>query len=110
MIDFKITKRTKILEVNCDKCHNYYYLIQGRLYNDEKTKYKKFGFVLWFDIFDLQEYYEKEIIYKSDILNYVYDLEYIPLEQIKSYSDEKSMKEFYNYCNETIKNYNKLRG
>jgi hypothetical protein len=112
MIDFKITKKTKILEVNNDMCHNYYFLIQGRLYNENKTKYKKFKFVEWFDIFDLQEYYEKDVITKNEIKNYVENLvdnmgcSYI--EDIKDYNDEKSLKEFYEYCNETIKQYNKI--
>jgi hypothetical protein len=33
MVDFEITKKQKILEINNDMCHNYYYLIYGRIYN-----------------------------------------------------------------------------
>jgi hypothetical protein len=108
MINFKITKKTKILEINNDMCHNYYFLIQGRLYNENKTKYKKFKYILWFDIFDLQEYFDKEIIYNSDILQYVNELECIELLNIKNYNDEKGLKAFYEYCNETIKKYNQI--
>lgn len=112
MVDYKITKVHKLYEVNNEKCHNYYYLIYGRIYNKEKTKYRKFKFVVWFDIFDLQEYFEKDIIYKEDIKNYVDDLifstVYSYLHNMKNYDNEKGLKEFYNYCNETIINYNNI--
>ena len=110
MVDFEITKKQKLLEVNNDMCHNYYYLIHGRIYNDGKTKYKKFKYIVWFDIFDLQEFYDKDIIYKSDIANYVNQIENGYLMAIKSYEDTEHIKEFYEYCNETITNFNKLKG
>lgn len=112
MVNFEITKKQKLLEVNNDMCHNYYYLIYGRIYNENKTRYRKFKFVEWFDIFDMQEYYEKDFIYKEDIKNYVDDLIFgascAYTNNIKSFDDEKGLKEFYNYCNETIKNYNNI--
>ena len=112
MVNFEITKKQKLLEVNNDMCHNYYYLIYGRIYNENKTRYRKFKFVVWFDIFDVQEYFEKDIIYKEDIKNYVDDLIFgascAYRDNIKSFDDEKGLKEFYNYCNETIKNYNNI--
>ena len=56
-MEIKITKRTKLLEINNDMCHNFYYLINGRFYNDNHTAYRKFKFVSWFDIFDVDEYF-----------------------------------------------------
>lgn len=112
MVNFEITKKQKIKEVSNDMCHNYYYLIYGRIYNDDKTKYRKFKFVEWFDIFDLQEYYEKDFITDTEIKTYIDNLtdnmgcSY--LSDIKNYNDEKGLKEFYNYCNETIENYNRI--
>ena len=112
MVNFEITKKQKLLEVNNDMCHNYYYLIYGRIYNENKTRYRKFKFVEWFDIFDIQEYYEKDFITNTEIKAYVNNLidsigcSYI--DDIKNYNDEKGLKEFYNYCNETIKNYNNI--
>lgn len=112
MVDFKITKTQKLKEVNNSMCHNYYYIVYGRIYNESKTKYKKFKFVVWFDIFDLQEYFEKDIIYKEDIKNYVDDLIFgascAYIDNIKSFDDEKGLKKFYEYCNETIEEYNKI--
>ena len=110
MVDFKITKTQKIKEVNCDMCHNYYFLIHGRIYNEGKTRYRKFKYVVWFDIFDVQEFFEdREIIKYSDVLEYLGNLEVPYLYDIKDYNDEKGLKNFYEYCNETIENYNKVR-
>lgn len=112
MVDFEITKKQKILEINNDMCHNYYYLIYGRIYNEDKTRMRKFKYIEWFDIFDLQEYFEKDLITKNDIKQYVDNLidnmgcSYIG--DIKDYNDTQGLQEFYNYCNETIENYNKI--
>ena len=56
-MEIKITKRTKLLEINNDMCHNFYYLVNGRFYNENKTAYRRFKFVIWFDIFDVDEYF-----------------------------------------------------
>lgn len=40
--------------------HNFYMLINGRTYNDEHKRYYTWRFVEWFDIFDLQEWFEDE--------------------------------------------------
>lgn len=101
----KITQKRKLLEVNNDMAHNYYYEIKGRFYNDDNTKYKRFSFVLWFDIFDLMEYFEKDYINENDIKDYLSNLSYSYLDMINSYEEAK---EFYKFCNESIDNYNKI--
>ena len=108
MIDFKITKQIKLLEVNNDMCHNYYFLIYGRIYNENKTKYRKFKYIEWFDIFDVMEFFDKEWINKKDIKEYLNNLEIPYIYDIKKYDDIDNLKEFYNYCNQTIKNYNDI--
>lgn len=109
MVNVEITKRQKLLEVNNDMCHNYYYLIHGRIYNESKTRIRKFKYVEWFDIFDVQEFFEdKEWITQGDVKEYLNNLEIPYLYNIKDYNDENDLKEFYNYCNETIKNYNNI--
>ena len=55
IVDWRITKRTKLLEINNDMCHNYYYLINGRINNADRSAYRKFKFVIWFDIFDVDD-------------------------------------------------------
>lgn len=109
MVDFEITRKTKLKEINNDMCHNYYYLIQGRMYNDKKekaTKYKKFKWVEFFDIIDLQEYFEKDYITEQDIKDYLNDRECIDLTLINDYNDTKHINDFYKYCNDTINDYN----
>lgn len=108
MIDFEITKKQKILEISNDMAHNYYFLIYGRLYNEDKTKYKKFKYIEFFDIFDLQEYFDKDYITKEDIKIYLDEIEAPLICYIKNYSDTKHIQEFYKYCNETITNFNNI--
>lgn len=103
--EVKITKTNKLLEVNNDMVHNFYYLVYGRIINESKTKYKKFRFVLFYDVFDLQEYWEDVVITKDMEKEYRDVLIFNMVSTIKSYDDTK---DFYELCNNTIKNYNKI--
>lgn len=109
MKDFtvELTTHKKLLEVNNNMCHNFYYVQYGRIYNVDKTRYRKFKFVVWFDIFDVQEYFEKEIVNKQDITECADEFAWSSYEAnsdlIKSYNDCKA---FYDWCNETINDYN----
>jgi hypothetical protein len=108
MVDFKITKIQKIHEVRNDMVHNYYFIYYGKIYNENKTKFRRFKYVEWFDIFDVMEFFEKDIITKEDVKEYAHNLENSYLYNIKNYDDEKNLKGFYNYCNNTIKNFNSI--
>lgn len=102
--DIKITKTSKLLEVNNDMVHNFYYLVHGRIINENKTKYKKFRFVLFYDIFELQEYFETDDKITKDMEKEYRDyLIFNMVDTINSYDDTKY---FYELCNDTIKNYN----
>ena len=103
MENLKITKRVKLLEVNNDMVHNYYYLIYGKSYNKDRTKYKAFRFIILFDVFDLQEYYEKDLISKKDIDNYITEYAYCFIDN--NYIDYDRHSEFIKKCNETIKRF-----
>jgi hypothetical protein len=107
-MNIEYTKINKILEVNNDMVHNYYYIYYGRIYNENKTRYRKFKYIEWFDIFDIQEYFEKEWVTKEDIKEYASNIENSYLLTIKDYNDTKGLKEFYNFCRESIENYNKI--
>lgn len=110
MVNFEYTKIQKINEVNNDMVHNYYYIYYGRIYNQEHTKYKKFKYIYWFDIFDVQEFFEKDVITKQDVREYALNIENNYLYNIKDYNDKESLKKFYENCNETIREYNKILG
>ena len=110
MKDFtvELTKREKVLEVNNSMCHNFYYLQYGRIYNAEHKRFRKFKFVLWFDIFDVMEYFEKDSVTKQEIAEVANEFAWSMCEAskslIKSYDDCRA---FYDWCNQTINDFNK---
>ncbi len=111
--NFKITKINKLLEINNDMTHNYYYIAYGKIYNNEHNKFRKFKFIVYFDIFDLQEYFEKDVISKEDIKNYANDyifgecLNY-QLDDDCTYYSVDRLKKFFQFCCKTIENYNNI--
>ena len=109
-MNIKYTKINKLYEQNNDMCHNFYYIYYGRIYNEDNTRYRKFKYIEWFDIFDIQEYYEKTYITNEEIRNYALNMENGYLLGIKDFNDIENLKELYKYCNETIRNYNEIVG
>lgn len=110
MKDFtvELTTRKKLLEVNNDMCHNFYYLQYGRIYNTDKTSFRRFKFVFWFDFFDVMEYFEKDALSQQEIDEFAIEIAWSMSEMfkngIKSFDD---CQEFYDFCNKTINDYNK---
>jgi hypothetical protein len=108
-MQIKITKRQRIYNNRVDLAgENFYYLVNGRIINDDNTKYKKFKFVVWFDSSDLYEAMQDDKgKYNKDY--YITPLEYLN-ELIPTYTDYISSydncKDFYNICNDTIIKFN----
>ena len=102
-MEIKINKTEKLLEVNNTMVHNFYFLIKGRMYNNSKTESKKFKFVIWFDVFELLEYFESDSYSESDIYDFLNDLTANELSLIKSYDD---CQDFYNKCHQSIDKFN----
>lgn len=118
-MEIKITKRKKLLEINNDMCHNFYYLINGRFYNDDKTAYRKFKFVIWFDIFDVDEYFNyvdfddgcewiDRPITKNMIDEYCEEIIWSTVSIVSDYNNENQLKNFYEICNDSIHDYNRI--
>ena len=105
-MEIKITKKELLKEVNNEMCHNFYYLVHGRIYNEAKTQYKPFKFVVWFDVFDMQEYFEQDFYTKENVKEYVSEIASGYFYEIKSYED---CQEFFNLCNKMIEEYNRIR-
>lgn len=111
MKDFtvELTSHKKIHEVNNSMCHNYYYVQYGRIYNSEHKRFRKFKFVVWFDIFDICEYYDKDTVTKQELARYANEIGWSYCEAyqdlIKSYND---CQPFYDWCNQTINTYNRV--
>lgn len=108
MVDFKITRTKLLKEHNTDMAHNYYFLIQGRLYSEDKTRYRRFKFVEWVDIFDIQEYFDKDWININDAKEFALECAISRIEMIKDFNDSKTLKDFYAFMCESIDNYNKM--
>lgn len=107
----KYTKIQKIYEQNNDMVHNYYYIYYGRLYNDDHTRYRSFKYILCFDIFDLQEYYDEDIITKEQIKDFARALtESIDMTYLDGniFNNKTRLKEFYDFCGTSIDDYNKI--
>lgn len=111
MKDFtvELTTHKKIHEVNNSMCHNYYYVQYGRIYNAEHKRYRKFKFVVWFDIFDAMEFHDKDAVTKEEIAECASEYAWASCEGqtdlIKSFDNCQA---FYDWCNETINNYNEI--
>ena len=102
----KTTKRTLIRHDNNDMCCNWFYLVQGRIINDEGTRYRGFKFVVWFDADELWEHNNKERITQQDLREFTDELAYGQFFcLIKSYDD---VKEFFDECNRSINNWNEM--
>ena len=104
-MNIKVTKRTKLNEVNNDMCHNWYYLINGKIINDEGTRYRPFRFVVWFDVFDVMENAGKDSYNKKDIAEYLDTIIFSYTDMIRGYEPEQC-RDFFEQCNQSIKNYN----
>lgn len=104
MENMEITKINRLLEVRNDMVHNYYYLVYGRLYNEDKTMYKKFRFVIMFDAFDVQEYFDRDFFTKEDLKQFAKDYAYNFIDC--NYSGYESFTNFVKECNKTIDEYN----
>lgn len=60
--EIRITQVTLFKEVNCDMCHNFYWLIKCQLKIDEERLYRA-RFIVWHDIYDYQDFlYEEDEI------------------------------------------------
>ena len=110
MKDFtvELTKLEKLLEVNNSMCHNFYYLQYGRIYNKDKTEFRRFKFVEWADINDICDYLDKDFVTDKDIrfVMSIYAWENCDSQEglIKSFDNCQA---FYDWCNETIERYNR---
>lgn len=105
--DFKIdiTKRTRLNRWRNEMWSGEEWLINGRIYNADKTKYRPFKLVIMFEYWEISEHYESDNIKLTN-------------ENIKQYIDERitdytmningynDVDYFYELCNNSIEQYN----
>ena len=61
-----------------------------------------------YDIFDAQEYYEKDNISKKELRQLAIEYANWYLEDNLRNKDFEDLKDFYDFCNTTINNYNQI--
>lgn len=106
----ELTTLKKVLEVNNSMCHNYYYVQYGRIYNADKKQFRRFKFVFWFDIFDVTDYFDKDIVTKQEIMEYANELAWCTYDTYKgTIKSFDNCQAFYDWCSETIDKYNGVR-
>lgn len=102
-----VTKRVKVLEVDNYMAHTYYYLVHVRIYNADRTRYRKAKFIVWMDAQDVAEWANPESddcsYTKEDVLDLLANEIMNTCDLIKSYDDTA---EFYAYCRQTIERFN----
>lgn len=101
-MEIKITRKQELYKQCSDMVSNYYYLIYGRIINNDNSKYKKFRFIIKFDGYDLADYFEEE---KVNISLYLDILIEGFISAINSYEDTDY---FYNMCINSIQQYNEM--
>lgn len=103
-----ITKVELIREVRNDMCHNWYYLCHGRIYTENRKQYQKFRYIIWYDVFDVCEWYDKDSVSKSELREYANELavSFIPNWNMVA----TDCKSFLDDCNHTINRYNDVYG
>lgn len=108
-MEIKVTKRTKLQEVNNDMCHNWYYLVNGKIINDEKTRQRRFKFVVWFDVEDVFENIseERDHYTKEDVNECLDMCIFCYVDMIRGYETEQC-KDFFEACNDSIKHWNEI--
>lgn len=110
-MEIKITKKVDLRNGRTIYYDNFQEkLVYGKIYNDEKTRFKPFRFVINYDNNDIYDYFrddekdEEDFKITQKMRKEAEDViidSYIS--HLKSYDDCKS---FYEICGETIKNYN----
>lgn len=108
--DSVVTKKRLVREVNCDKCHNFYYEYRFRVYTSP-THFFKGNFVLWFDTEDLAEFFDSDRFTRKQIAEYADEIGWNFLSSApKGDVNRETMADFYADCRKTIDDYNEHNG
>lgn len=103
-MEFKITKRSKLLSVRNDWAAVDYWLINGRIYTDDGTHYQPFRFILTIDLsYDLYDADGNEIDYKAALDDMIFSF----TDCLTGSFSEKRIARFIDLCNDTINRYNR---
>lgn len=100
------TKATIVYKQYNDMASNVYVQVYGRIYNSDKTRYRHLSMIVWLDIDEVCEYWDKDAVSDRDIRQCAAE---IALNNMYAYcSDYNNVSALYEYANSTIKRYNEL--
>lgn len=105
MVTLEITRIKKLREEKIPMvAHNYYYMIYARLYNSDKTAFYRIKWIEFFDVFDIQEYFEGEEIPKNADKIFVNEITYNQ-EFNWSFEDKEKITSLIESCNDSLRRY-----
>jgi len=106
-MEIKITKKEKLLEISNCWIANDYWLIHGRIYNDEHTAFYRFKFVQIIDRAD--DLWDSDAGKDRDYKEVLEELAWCFCDQIGDKFDTGKISSFIDACNDTIRNFWKIR-
>lgn len=101
--NIKITKRECLESYDNDMASFREYLVHGKIYNADNTRYRPFRFIINYEPNDICDFYEQETYTKQDERNYQDELIFSITNYINDYNDTKT---FYEICNNSITTHN----
>ena len=104
-MEIKITKKSLLFSVSNSMYSADYWLINGRIYNDEKTRYYKFKFILFID--PVNDLYDTETETFLDYNEFLNDLIFSFCDEMgNDYNNINKINSFIDKCNETLEKWN----
>ena len=103
-MEIKVTKKERLLSVRNEWAAGDYYLIHGRFYDDSKTYFYRFKFVLHIDLAcDLWDG-ENDIPYDEALNDMIWAFLYSAGDDIEN---KTRLQMFFDDCNATIEKWNR---
>lgn len=100
-----VTKRTLHHEQCNDMCHNYYWLVYVRIYNANRTRYRKAKFIVLVDAEDVCMHVDADTYTDADVRGLADELIGSVVDMINSYDDTC---DFYDFCSQSINRFNAI--
>ena len=101
--NIKITKRECLENYNNEMCSFREYLVHGKIYNADNTRYRKFRFIINYEPNDICDFFEIDRYTKQHEKDYQDELIFSITNYINDYNDTTA---FYSVCNDTINEHN----
>lgn len=101
----EITKKQILRDVSNDMSTFKTYLVYFKFYNETKTRFRKGHFVQTIEHNELFEYADKDFLTKKEQNEITHEIIFSTIEAYAT--NYNNPKQLFDFCNETIKDYNK---